>query len=653
MNSLIRISLFCFFLCFSSYLGAQNDPVLFSVADEDVHLSEFEYIYNKNNNDKANYSKESLEEYLDLYVKFKLKVAKAKDMGLDTVPRLQKELAGYRKKLADSYLSDKEVSEKLFDEAYERMQTDVKVSHILVKVSQNSAANTEEAAKRKANSIKEQISKGASFEEMAKSMSDDKSSASNNGMLGYFTAMLPSGFYEFESAMYNTKVGEVSEVVKSNLGFHILKVHDRRPARGEMEVAHLLIRNKVKGVEVKNAKPKADSLYKVIANGGNWESLVQQYSQDKNTLKKGGNLGYFGINQYDKSFEDAAFALEKNGDITEPIETKIGYHVIKRINKRDLSNKAEVKRRLQSKIQKSPRAKIGKDVLIEKIQKDGNFKTNAKVLDAFVNQLDKEFYGYKWKAPMVKAETILSFDGMESSNLDFAQYCQKNSRKRLRFDKKKPASEAGRAMFEDYIREQTLAYEESNLEKKYPDFKALMREYSEGILLFEVTKMEVWDKASLDTVGLKKFYDGHRLNYLWKPRARLERYQVKTDDEKLAKKVRKEAKKKTTSEVLEKFNKDETIVSYQTDLFEEGSKQLSKLKWKEGEQTDLEFDKRAKTYKFSVIRKVMPESQKTLAEAKGYVIADYQDDLERKWISVLKEDYEVKINDKVFNSMIK
>ena len=657
MNTSIKVGILLslFFLCFNTNSFGQDDPTLFSVNGDDVKLSEFQYIYNKNNSGEADYSEESLKEYLDLYTNFKLKVAKAKEMGLDTVPRLNKELAGYRKKLADSYLSDKEVSEKLFAEVFERMKTDVNVSHILIKTKEKSPDELKALALRKINSIKEQIDKGATFESMAESLSQDKSSASNGGKIGFFTAMLPSGFYEFESAMYNTAIGKVSDVIKTNLGYHLIKVNSKRPSRGEMEIAHLLIRKKVKGEVITNAKSVADSLYNLLEKGAKWDDLVMQYSQDKNTAKKKGYLGFFGINQYDQAFEEAAFALENDGDYTKSIETKIGHHIIKRVSKRDLTNEDENRRRLQAKIEKAPRSEAGKKALIEQIKKDSNLKEDKVALNAMIEKWDVDFYSYKWKLPETPTKDLLTFNGgYVVSTADFGEYCRLNSRTRLRFNKKLPAKESAMTMYETFVDEKALAFEEANLEDKYPDFKSLMREYSEGILLFEVTKMEVWDKASQDSVGLKKFYELRKSNFNWKERARLERYVVKTTDEKMAKKVRKEANKKTSGEVLEKFNKDnEIIVSYQSDLFEKESRQLEDLKWKKGAQSELILNEKKGEYTFSVIRNILPEAQKSLNEAKGYVIADYQDALEKKWIAALKKEYPVNLDQKVFKSLVK
>jgi len=239
--------LICFFL--ASNLCAQTaDPILFSVADNDVHLSEFKYIYEKNNADKADYSAQSVEEYLELYKKFKLKVHRARQLGLDTVKTLQKELEGYRKQLAATYLKDKEISQRLVDEVVERYTEDREVSHIFVASADKSSMEAKEKAEKKINDIYSKLiqNKGAGFMEMAKSLSEDKVSSKNNGYLGFYTSPLPDGFYEFENAMYTTPVGGFSKPFKSKMGYHILQVSQARSARGEMEIAHILIRKNIR-----------------------------------------------------------------------------------------------------------------------------------------------------------------------------------------------------------------------------------------------------------------------------------------------------------------------------------------------------------------------------------------------------------------------
>jgi peptidyl-prolyl cis-trans isomerase SurA len=303
--------------CNFQLFAQSDDPVLFTVNNDPVHVSEFEYIYTKTNGEKADFSRKSLREYLNLYVKFKLKVEKAKEMQLDTIQSLQRELEGYRRQLADSYLIDKEVTENLIREAYERTKQDVDISHIVIKAE---AGADSIMAYKTAMKVLSDLKGGASFEKLAEQYSSDKSVTKNKGRIGYVTALFPNGFEKLEAAAYNQPLDEYSQPIRTVAGYHILKVHDRRPARGEVEVAHILIRHPKsqpdKTAITKDPKGLIDSLYIQLQNGANFEELAKAYSQDKRTAEKGGYVGFFGINRYEKPFENGAFGLEKDGDYT-------------------------------------------------------------------------------------------------------------------------------------------------------------------------------------------------------------------------------------------------------------------------------------------------------------------------------------------------
>ncbi|MBL0101149.1 MAG: peptidylprolyl isomerase [Saprospiraceae bacterium] len=285
-------------------LVSQNgDAVLMKVGKTDVRVSEFKYIYEKNNGNNADYSDKNLSEYLDLYTKFKLKVEKAKELKLDTIGALMSEFDGYRKQLASSYLIDKEVTDFLLHELYTRTKEDVMFSHIFIPVQEGSPKAVIDEAKNKLMPVKTKISSGISFEDAAKEYSQDKTTASKGGNMGFFTAKLPSGFYALESAIYTLQPGQVSDVVESRIGYHLVRVLEKRPARGLMEVAHILVDA--------GKKSLADSLYNELEKGKDFDMLALNYSTDKTTNKNGGKLPPFGINTFDKTFEDAAFAISK------------------------------------------------------------------------------------------------------------------------------------------------------------------------------------------------------------------------------------------------------------------------------------------------------------------------------------------------------
>ena len=632
-------------------INAQNeDPVLFSVKNNPVHVSEFLYIYSKTNRDKANFSKASLEEYLDLYTKFKLKVQRAKDMQLDTIPALQQELAGYRQQLADSYLLDKEVTEKLIREAYERSLKDVKISHIMVSLKKNPSPQDTLLAYKRIMQIKGKLDGGSDFVKVAKSLSDDKSAATNNGSLGYFTSPFPNGFYEFESAAYALPKGQHSQPVRTPIGYHIIRVEDVRPARGEMEAAHILIRK-----DAQDPKRDIDSVYAQLENGYKFDEAAKIYSADKKTASKGGYVGFFGISKYEKAFEDAVFALTEDGTYTKPIQTLAGWHIIKRISRKSAPDYEKAKARLKAKIQKDARFELAKVAMVEQIKEANGFKSMNGPIGQFGATLDKEFLTYRWQAPKEKSKEVIFVLGKDKYTLgDFTTYLQKESRKRMQMAKTGSVINALTSLYKDYIGETALKYEERNLEAKYPDFKALMREYEEGILLFEITKKEVWDKASQDTTGLRKFYEKNKSKYKWGKRAVVSTYTL-NDAAHLSDKVGKFAQKNNPAAVLAKYNKDgKEPVSQQETIVERGrNKEIDALDWKPGALSKMEMDRKNKKITFMKVEKILDPSGKKLNEARGYVVADYQDFLEKQWLTELKKAYKVQTNKKVFKGLVK
>lgn len=650
------LSFLAFFLLpLNVMLSQPEDPVLFTVEGVPVHVSEFSYIYNKTNGDKADYSRRSVEEYLDLYVKFKLKVQRARDMKLDTIPSLQRELEGYRQQLANSYLIDKEVTDKLVVEAYERMKKDINVRHILFSVALDAPpADTLDAYKRAMEAL-QRLKNGASFENLASEISEDKNSSQNEGSIGYLTAMLPSGFYDLETLIYSLSEGEFGGPVRSKLGYHLVKVSDIRPARGELEASHILIRKKEDRPD-EASRQLADSIYQVLRKGGVFEALAAGLSEDAASGKKGGYIGTFGINRFEKPFEDAAFSLEKDADYTEPVETSIGWHIIRRVSKRNLETLDKERRRLQALIQRDSRQKVAEAAMVARIKRENNFERKEAVIQLFMDSLDKQFLSYKWEVPAVDGSQTLFTLGEQAYDLaSFAEFCKRSTRVRLRSSTANPQVVAA-GLLDDFISEKCLDFEEGMLEEKHPEFKSLIREYEEGILLFEATRMLVWDKASRDTAGLKAFFPSVQQKYYWNERATVEDFSLEYKSESSLEKIRKALTKKPLESVLAKFNKDgKEVLTVQEDTFERGkNEKLDALgTWVAGTMTDTWIDKADGNIHFMRIKTVMPPTGKTLKESRGYVIADYQDYLEKEWVKELNASYEVEINQQVLDALIK
>ncbi len=633
---------------------AQKDA-LFHIEKEPVTISEFKYIYEKNNRDKADYSKPSVDEYLDLYINFKLKVHKARELGYHQSEIYKRELMGYRSQLADSYIIDKEVISRMVDEVYARQQEDVELKHILISVARKTAAEQEEQAYKQILKVKKAIDDGMDFGRAVLQYSQDRNSAAEGGDIGYINAPLPDGYIEIEDAAYNLKTGDISEPIRTDLGFHIVKVINKRPARGTMEAQHLLIRKKsASGIRLAGALPKAKKIYESIVSGErSFDEATIISSEDKDTKGNKGNLGFFTIGQYERSFEDAAFALAKDGDISEPVETSLGWHIIKRVSKRQMDTRDVIKERLKSAPKQGDRFERIRGDVVNEIKKEASFKEDKKLLEEFTNALSDDYFNYNWQIPEIADKTLITFGSDQHKISDFIGFVKKNSKERMRSKGQESIGQSVQGIYNSYVTTKAIAYAEDRLEERYPEFENLMREYKEGILLFDIAKDMIWDKASKDTTAIAKFFESNGDNYKWKNRAQLTRYSVRTTDPAQVAPMVTYAKDNPSKKVLALFNKGKEIMLINEETLEEGHKNLEDVEIKTGYITKPVYNDKLKVTTFVKVEKVIPSRNKTLKEAKGYVISDYQDQLDKNWVKELKKEYKVKVQNKQLKRLYK
>lgn len=635
---------------FVGSLTAQTnkEAVLMSIGDTKVTVAEFENVYKKNNTKDANaIDKKSLEEYLDLFVNFKLKVKEAEEMKLDTSAAFKTELAGYRKQLSQPYLTDKDVNDKLLKEAYDRMSTEVRASHILIKCAENALPKDTIAAYNKIIDLRNQINnKKADFATLAKQYSEDPSAKDNGGDLGYFTSL--QMVYPFENAAFNGKVGDVSMPVRTRFGYHILNIVDRRAAQGEVLVAHIMVKTPkdMSKEDSINGQKKIDEIYQKVKAGEKFDDLAKQYSDDKGSAVKGGELPWFGSNRMPPEFEAAAFALKNNGDVSSIMRTKYGWHIIKRINRRGIQTFDELKAELKSKVSKDSRSQAGRTSMIAKIKKEYKFKDNAKAKSEFYAVVDSNFFNGAWKASKAAKLTkpMFNLNEKQYTQADFALFLESHQTKRAKADVKFVVD----ALYNQFVEESCIAYEESRLDQKYPEFKALMQEYRDGILLFDLTDRKVWSKAVKDSVGLKDFYEQTKQNYLWEQRADATIYTCL--DEKVAKQVRDLLKKnKTEKEILTVVNaKSQLNLQTETKLFLPKENKLIDENWNPGISPNKKDGSKIIIVE---VRKLLKPEPKALNESKGLVTADYQNYLEKEWIASLKKKYAVNVDKTVLSTI--
>ncbi len=624
-----------------------TNPVLMTIAGSPVTKSEFEKVYKKNNNKEGAYDMKDVREYLELYINYKLKVKEAEEEKLDTSVTFVNELRGYRKQLAQPYMTDKEVTDALIKEAYERMQKDVRASHILLNVAPDALPKDTIAAYNRAMKIRDLITKGASFEKMARDSSEDPSAKENGGDLGYFTGM--QMVYPFETAAYNTKPGQVSMPVRTKFGYHIIKVVDIRDAQGEIKVAHIMIKSPANAADsiAQQAKAKVDEIYGKLKGGDKFEDLATKFSDDKGSAKSGGALPPFGTGRMVPEFEKAAFALKNDGDYSEPVKTSYGWHIIKRLEKKAVPSMEEKKNELKTQVARDSRAEVSKNSMISRIKKDYGFKETPKNKDLFINALDTTLQNGEWSPEKVKGfnKPLFTLGTQTYTQEDFAKYINNHQSKKQNTTPK----QIGNSLYNQFVDESCLSYEESQLENKYPEFKALMQEYRDGILLFDLTDKKVWSKAVKDSSGLVAFHASNKNNYMWDRRCDAIIYTCANED--IASKTRKLLKKKMTMvEILTTINKDSQLnLNTKDGKFVKGENEIiDSIVWQKGLSANMQKNN---SVVFVDVINILEPAPKSLDEAKGIITADYQNHLEKEWIKQLRAKYPVVVKEDVLNSL--
>ena len=645
----LLISIVCAFS-----LSAQNiNRTLLTVSDEKVSVDDFLSIYNKNRKVGEDLDPKTLDEYLQLFINFKLKVKEAESLGMDTISSFINELSGYRKQLASPYLVDKKAGDRLLREAYNRLKIEIRASHILISVAENASPSDTLKAYKRAQNIRQEIIDGADFAFIARTKSEDPSAKDNAGDLGFFSALYM--VYPFENAAYNTAKGDVSEIIRSRYGYHFLKVTDIRPARGEVKTAHIMVKypsnvGESSAQEMSVAKQKIDAIYnKIVNESADFAEMAKQYSDDKQTSSKGGVLPWFGSNKMVEAYEDVAFSLTNLGDISSPVETPYGWHIIKLIDRKVLGSFEDEKSEIKSKVEKDSRSQLKRTSLINKLKKEYDFTVNKSALNTIKEIINNDFKignGSLNIQDYVKTltQTIFSLGSSDYSQLEFAEYIFKLlSRVKTKFQTSIFVDESFVKWSEDLI----IAYENENLESKYNDFRLLMQEYRDGILLYELTDEKIWSKAVKDTVGLNAFYLKNKQNYMWDKRVNASI--INCINESIALKVRKKIIKghMNLDEIQSKINKKSSLnMDLNKGLFVSGENDfIDQVQWTKG-LSDFIYDQQ--NVKMIYIHEVIPPTEKKLKEAKGIITSDYQDFLEKEWLAELKDKYSVTINSYVF-----
>jgi peptidyl-prolyl cis-trans isomerase SurA len=625
--------------CYATFFG-QNNTIL-NIDNETVNKTEFEQIYWKNKKEKIA-TKEDLDEYIQLFINFKLKVIAAEELGLDTTKKFIDELSGYRIQLEKPYLIDTSINEDLINEAYYRTINEVNASHIMTKLGPNPSSEDTLKAYNKILEIKNKIISGnIGFEEAAEELSEDPYAKSSKGNLGYFNAF--KMLYSFECAAYNTPVGKISDIIRTKYGYHIVKPNSIRKAKGRVKTSHIMITTSSKN---KNelSEEKINSIFKdLVEKTKTFEELAIQFSEDRKSAKNGGEIGWInsGGNFYPE-FEEAVFSLKADGEYSKPFKTPNGWHIVKRLSYEPIGDLKSMSYSLKNKIQKDARAQKTKSSFINKLKTEYELKAmlNMKELVGILKNKNYDYVNFESNKKAKNINNIvLTFSNVSYTNYDFIKYLAISKL----IVKDKIEENLIKQQFYKFINQKLIAFEKTQLETKHPDFKALMKEYRDGILLFEISDQNIWTKAIKDTAGLKEFYSSNRDTWKWPNR--ISGTVFISESKKIINKVKSLKLKKSLNNdsIMSILNTGNLFnLKYENKIIDDFKKY--NLAFEDLEKGFNGPFNHQKKWVLIYIEDKLPQRNKELKEAEGIIVSAYQNYLENQWLSSLKEKHKISIN---------
>ncbi len=633
------------FLVSGLSFGQKDDRPLLTVDGDPIMTSEFLRVYNKNLDLVKDESQKDVDGYLKLFTEYQLKLKEARRLKLHKDEKYKREFNRYKKQLTKNYLSENKVTDDLVEEAYDRNALDINASHVLVRLDAEAKDTLE--AYNKVLELKERVLKEG-FNNVKKDVHDGSKIFLED--LGYFSVF--KMVYDFETAAYNTPVGEISEPFRTQFGYHVVQVNDRRPSRGTITAAHIMISTNQKDTLIDPEK-RINTIYQKFLQGENFESLAKQFSDDKSSAKNGGRLSEFKSGQLSSTvFEDMAFSLENDGDVSKPFKSAYGWHIVKRLKLQSIQSFEELKPSLEASVKRDTRSKLINTAMVKELKERYDIVFNTKAKSYFESILSKDFYTRKWELPedFKKEEKVFTINGTVYTYDDFGRHL--NFAQRIYTNQSIPFTTIIEKEFDKFFEKTILKYREENLELENEEFANIIKEYRDGLLLFDLMEKEIWNKASKDSLGLEKYYNANTSNYQWKDRVEVSMASVA--EKSVAANVLELMKEgKTNVEITELMNGNKKqAVLFTNKTFDIGDAKLpSDLEVKEGLSSKIYAHNGA--FHIIDIKSVLPAGPKTLEEAKGSVISDYQEDIEKNWIESLYNRFEIKVDKKALKAVKK
>lgn len=619
--------------------AADSDPVLMTVDGHDIRVSEFEYLYNKNNTQQL--QPQTLDQYLQMFVDYKLKVADAEHAGLDTLTSFRTEFDGFRRELAEPYLRDTTVTEQLVLDDYNRRRTAVKVSHIMF-------APTPEG-QAAADSVRAAIVSGAvSFEDAARANSIDRGSSGLGGLMG---VVVPDRYpYAFETAAYSTPVGQISEPVNSGMGYHIIRVESSEPNPGEVHVQHILLLSRGDSTEAA-VRARIDSLYAVAtAPGADFAALARTYSQDPGSARNGGELPWFGPGAMVAEFDSAAFATPA-GTVSAPFRTRFGYHIVNKLDARALAPLAELRPEIMNAISNDDRSALPAKAVIDRLAAERHAKVLPKALDKVRKMLTKNAAGYDsvMKARMAVSDLVVAtYDG--GGRITLGQVMERVP-VTASTDVDNAVNHIGGAA-NIILRENLRSDYINSLAQTNADYRNLLNEYRDGILLYEISSRKVWDRAARDTTGLEEYFRANRDRYRWE-QPKFKSFIIFASSDSILEAAMAYAPTLSTanpqaftSAMREHFGRD---VKVERVIAARGENPITDYLAFGGDKPAA--DARTRWAAYAAYQGRIIDAPESAADVRGAAVTDYQGQLDAEWLRELRAKYPVRVNTAVFEAL--
>ena len=633
----------------ATVFSQNKKDVLMTIDGTPVYGDEFERVYKKNLDLVQDESQRDIDGYLQLFIDYKLKIFEARAQKLDQNEVYKSELSKYRDQLSRNYLFEDKLTEDLAKEAYERGKEEIDAAHILIMVGYDAKPQDTLVAYNKIKAIREKAVKGGDFDQLAKTNSEEPNASESGGNLGYFTVF--SMVYPFETAAYNTKVGQVSEIVRSSFGYHIIKVKDRRERLPKIVVSHIMISDK-KGAHDFNPEERIKEIATMIKQGQSFENLAKEFSDDKNSAVNGGKLKPFSKGELRApEFEEGAYQLKNIGDVSKPVKTDFGWHIVRLDERVPDATFDEVKAQMEKRVKQGDRGKVVVNTVNKKIKDRYGYKNGTYFMPFFKTYVTDSVLTRKWKMQPIAAaqdKTLFTIGKNEVKFSDFAKFVEDRQHNSIPSKDKELLL---RNYYEEFETESLKDYFRNQLEKENEDYAAVLSEYRDGLLIFDVMEKNIWKEAKNDTVGLQKFYDKNKQNYQWKQRVEGEIFSATSQI--YAQRVQKLLEEgKTADEIKADLNPEGSVnVLLTQGIFELGEQELPQnLKVKNGVS---EIYPSNDSFTVVNIKNILPEGVKQLEDVKGKVISNYQNEIEAEWMKNLHSKYKVEVNNKTLKKLKK